>query len=689
MNDRLSDRTLGLSCEDHFMSRVKVEAQRDHLNNFISTPRNGLIELIWNALDADATEVQATIEDNGMGGALAVQVTDNGTGISADKAEIEFKSLGGSWKRMADSSEAGRALHGKLGRGRFAAYGIGNELRWESVNDATAGRQRVAITGRRALADEFDVQVTPSSANATGTTVTVSDLSTAAQRFVDSDRVIDDLLPVLAIYLLKYKPAVKWREKTLDPLSLVSNTQDLHVPVPELGEGKTVKVTILEWTNKVDRALYLCDDDGVAVGQVSAGIKAPGYTFTAYVHWSGFTERPHDLLLEGAGDERAAAVIEAARDGLRLYFQQRNEQRHTEMLASWKADQTYPFKGEATQPVEQAARELFDIVAVAAAPAVARADRSTRKLSLRLLKEAVETNPSSIDDILREVLNLDESDVADLGELIKKTSLTKVIASGRKITDRLEFLASLEALVYAPDLRHVVKERSQLHRILANETWVFREEYALVGDDQTLRTVLRNHMGVLSDDIQPVETIAPVLDGDGRERVIDLLVSKVVEQRQNHREHLVIELKRPSVHIGIAELNQIEAYANAVALDSRFAGVDARWEFWIIGDVIADNARLRTNQANQEPGVDIDYPDPRIVVRAVTWAQVIDDAKHRLRFVRESLDYDPGTEEGLAYLRAKHLQYLPPILTPDQPSSTETPATAEEHSPSVDVPAEA
>jgi len=55
-----------------------------------------------------------------------------------------------------------------------------------------------------------------------------------------------------------------------------------------------------------------------------------------------------------------------------------------------------------------------------------------------------------------------------------------------------------------------------------------------------------------------------------------------------------------------------------VALDNRFAGVDARWEFWIIGDTIAPPAPLRTNQANQEPGVFINSPDPRVIVRAVT-----------------------------------------------------------------------
>ncbi|GAA4045696.1 ATP-binding protein [Agromyces indicus] len=646
------------------MTRIKVEAKPDHLDRLVSSPRVGLLELIWNALDADATEVRADITDNGLGGALAVTVTDNGRGISADRAAKEFGALGGSWKRAATVTDAGRALHGKLGGGRFAAYGLGNDVRWESVSDATTGRRLTVINGSHSLPDEFDVVTEKSEASATGTVVSVTDLTPQARKYLDSDRVADGLISALAVYLLKYKPRITWRERVLEPEALISQRTTIDVPVPTLGADTTVPVTIIEWNTNVDRALHLCNASGIAIQEVPPGIQAPGFTFTAYVNWDGFADRPHDLLIEGAADEPVRSVVEAARDALRAHFKSRTDERHTRMLEKWKKEQSYPFEGEATKPAERATRELFDIVAVAAAPAVEKVDPTSRKFSLRLLKEAVETNPGSVDALLREVLKLSDQDAADLRELAQKSSLSKLISSARKITDRLEFLASLEAIVNEPDLKKVVKERSQLHRILANETWVFREEYALVGDDQTLRTVLRNNLGQLGGEVVTVEDVesAEVVDGDGRVGVIDLMLSKVVEQRRDHREHLVIELKRPSVHIGRDEINQIEAYAEAVANDTRFAATDTRWEFWIVGDKIADSSRGRTNQSGREPGVTLATDNPNMVVRAVTWAQVIRDAKHRLQFVRESLDYDPSTEAGLDYLRRKHAEYLPPLL---------------------------
>ncbi|MGO3885361.1 MAG: ATP-binding protein, partial [Mycetocola sp.] len=108
------------------MGRVRVIAAADHLDRFISSPRAGLLELVWNALDADADEVHVDLQLGGLGGIEALSVRDNGTGLPADRAENEFGALGGSWKRLAQSTPKGRALHGRLGGGRFAAYGLGH-----------------------------------------------------------------------------------------------------------------------------------------------------------------------------------------------------------------------------------------------------------------------------------------------------------------------------------------------------------------------------------------------------------------------------------------------------------------------------------------------------------------------------------------------------------------------------------
>jgi hypothetical protein len=48
-----------------------------------------------------------------------------------------------------------------------------------------------------------------------------------------------------------------------------------------------------------------------------------------------------------------------------------------------------------------------------------------------------------------------------------------------------------------------------------------------------------------------------------------------------------------------------------------------------------------------------------VTVWAKTWSEVIDLSEHRLKFVREKLDYRSTQDAGVEYLRAQHDQYLP------------------------------
>jgi len=72
------------------------------------------------------------------------------------------------------------------------------------------------------------------------------------------------------------------------------------------------------------------------------------------------------------------------------------------------------------------------------------------------------------------VLELPKQKQEDLAKLLRKTSLSAVISSAKMVADRLEFLRGLETMLFDTDLKKHFKERTQLHRILAENTWPFR-----------------------------------------------------------------------------------------------------------------------------------------------------------------------------------------------------------------------
>lgn len=250
------------------------------------------------------------------------------------------------------------------------------------------------------------------------------------------------------------------------------------------------------------------------------------------------------------------------------------------------------------------------------------------------------------------------------------------------IADRLDFLRGLELLLFDPDHRKTIKERSQLHKIVANETWIFGEEFALVVSDQSLTEALKQHIGLLGRDYVALDEDEPaereVLDAEGKRRIVDLMLARAMEQRRNRREHLVVELKAPAVKLGSKELIQIEKYAFTVASDARFNTIDVEWDFIVVSDQLDDYAERRTNQSGQPRGLIYRSEDEKVRVWARPWAEIIQDAKHRLKFVEEKLQYAATAEHAVEYLRGRHAAFLPESMPDPDAAPLVTGASVED-----------
>lgn len=105
----------------------------------VKTPHVGLSELIWNAFDADAEHVVVVAEQSELGGWDSITVSDDGTGMNEMSANTSFSKVGDSWKAPLNSRSESkkRPMHGRHGRGRYAAFALGEYVRWTStVNES-------------------------------------------------------------------------------------------------------------------------------------------------------------------------------------------------------------------------------------------------------------------------------------------------------------------------------------------------------------------------------------------------------------------------------------------------------------------------------------------------------------------------------------------------------------------------
>lgn len=642
------------------MTWLAVDVQADHLESLVrGDPLSGVIELVWNAIDAEAEQVRVVVAESPLGGVEEVRVEDDGHGMTRADIDEEFAHLGGSWKRLASSSKHGkRVLHGAEGKGRWRAFTIGPSVRWTTVGPTDPPRQKTIIEGHLDRLGGFEVHDPEPTDDSAGTVVKVT-CGQPGPNGLLGDRAPKVLTATLALHLQRYSDTltVTYRGARLDPSTLQERIADYDLAVPPgYGDGT---LTIIEWSEDVQvrRGLFLCDSSGVVLDDMQAGIHAKGFLFTTYARWDGFRELS-DRLWQADTDEILAPIVDAAKAQMREHFKLRRDEDKRTIVQGWKDQQVYPYAEEPKEEPGRVARDLFDVVAVTAAPAVnSTEDPVARRFSLSLIREALENNPTSLRRVLTEVLQLPKDSLEELNSLLDQTTLTDIISASKLIANRIDFIEALKIMVFEPELKGKVKERSQLHRILAGETWIFGEEFNLTADDQTLTTALKQHIGLLGrGDLAPA---GPVLDEQGKERVIDLLLARRVEHAQNRRDHLVVELKAPDVRIGPEEITQIKNYAYTVADDSRFNMTEVKWDFVVVSTDLTAFAKKEAAQFQRDPGLVSVTEDGRVRVWLKTWAQVIGDAEHRHKFVQSALQYTPGAEDALAYLREVHAKFLP------------------------------
>ena len=414
----------------------------------------------------------------------------------------------------------------------------------------------------------------------------------------------------------------------------------------------------------------LCLPGRFSFHSIAPGIHARGFDFTAYLtadHFQVLADANTEGLVEL--DPPSMALIEASKLKLREHFREREAERSRSKIQEWKEAKIYPYEGKASDYIEINERQVFDVVALNLAdysPDFERAPPKQQKLILQLVKAAIETGPGALPSILAELVDLPKIKQEELAELLRKTSLTAVINAAKAVTDRLEFLRALQILVFDPQSKRQLLERSQLHRIIAQETWIFGEQYNLMNDDEDLSAVLRSHIKLLgsdSDEEMQREGLAPknpVLDTDGKAAIVDLMLSCRVPTATDHeRKHLVIELKRPSQSLNEDVINQIKKYAKAVAFDDRFHRSNVEWDFVAVANRFTKDAELEARQSGKPHGLVLELDDPiKIRVWAKTWGEIIQEAEGRLTFYKRRLEYQANDTEALRYLRTINTDYL-------------------------------
>ena len=110
-----------------------------------------------------------------------------------------------------------------------------------------------------------------------------------------------------------------------------------------------------------------------------------------------------------------------------------------------------------------------------------------QRLVFLLAKQLLQSE--DLAEVLTSVLGLSGDEIAKFADLLKRTSLSSMIVISELLVSRFQFIDELRELVYGASARSV-KERRHLHKIVEGHTWMFGEQYHLMGSDSSLNTLL-------------------------------------------------------------------------------------------------------------------------------------------------------------------------------------------------------
>ncbi len=258
----------------------------------------------------------------------------------------------------------------------------------------------------------------------------------------------------------------------------------------------------------------------------------------------------------------------------------------------------------------------------------------------------------------------------NLAELLTHTQLPEIIDVAKTVSDRLTFIYLLEQMVYNDSIGKPIKERTQFHKILLKELWIFGEKYELGASDQSLKNLLKAHIRKLGRS-ELIPTIPPEAVED-LTRIPDICLFEQICPGYEQYEHLVIELKRPTLTLTKKEVDQIEDYATTVSDNPMFDKEKTKWHFILLGQEFDSYVKTRLKNRTQGVGNLYNSDDGSVAISVLMWSTVIQENKFKYEYLRKKLNHKLNSDPAFTmdYLLQKHAELFPESsnVNIDQPS---------------------
>jgi len=269
------------------MAILNLETENDFIEKETkASGKTAICEMIWNSLDADATEVYVKLNRN-YAGLTSISVEDNGHGIPYEDAKEVFSRLGGSLKAITKYSPKGRKFHGKLGKGRIKSFSLGYLITFRSFYSTNNHIETFSIKH-----DFHDIKkpsiedsITKLTNRSTGFIVNIDNLRDDNCRPLEKPRLKDEIAVEFAAYYFQQHFLLNYDGACIDFDNLVKRkfNESFSVRQPN-GEEIDFELKIFEWRKEVSKKLYICGNGWISLLEQILNIRSKGDFITVYIY---------------------------------------------------------------------------------------------------------------------------------------------------------------------------------------------------------------------------------------------------------------------------------------------------------------------------------------------------------------------------------------------------------------------
>lgn len=343
------------------------------------------------------------------------------------------------------------------------------------------------------------------------------------------------------------------------------------------------------------------------------------------------------------GDKEANNLMSNIKMTIDDFFKVRNKD-YELFVEKLVGDASYPFKtvGESNLSLQESVFRKTAYLLESNAKILEK-NEDVRRMLYPMLNKLIQDGETRF--IVENVISLPEDRKSELYDLLQKTDLEDVIRFSSEVAKKNKFLDFLYNLTYG-ELSKSLKERSQLHKIVQNELWIFNEGYSgtpFLWSDKNLANNLTDlhtkHFGyeLSSEDENLIadykETVADITD-------LFFYNKKLLTDGRS--EVMIVELKAPSCAISDKEINQARRYAYDIQTMPVFPKANVAYKIYLVSSKMSNRARSEVNSRNKDNSEHnmIEYKHENgedIRVYVYEWAELIERNRRALDYLSNSL----------------------------------------------------